>query len=272
MNTRRHQLSFTAILTFESSKVVCVNHVNTWGDPELPNLVLLPGAGGSRWLWTPHAELLADEYRVISIDMPAHGTHPDSSFDIERATQDVGVILEEEGPAVLVGHSLGGHVAMNAASAYAEQIDAVLVAGVGAPPGTVSKIQQLALSYVVEIAAHSTYIREWMDDQYGLDDERQLPPENLDTHDEAIATARGMRGALFQKSVSRLKEYDGPIAFAYGDKETETEAANELAERVGAEVCWYEGGHGTPSRNPERFVEIVETFLTMVDGSGTRHS
>ena len=240
------------------------DHVEAWGDRESPTVIFLPGAGGTQWLWTPHAELLNDEYRVISMDMPAHGAHPRSSFNFERAIRDVSEVLDVEGSAVLVGHSLGGRVAMEAAAAHDERVDGLLVAGVGTPPGTLGKTLQLALSYAVEIGAHSNRIREWMDEQYGLDDERQVPPETRDTHDEAVATAKGMRGTLFRDSLSALNRYDGPTLLAYGEDESSTESARELAERVGARVRWYSGGHGVPSREPEVFSEVVTEFLSTV--------
>ena len=247
-------------------------YVKAWGDRESPTVIFLPGAGGTQWLWTPHAELLNDEYRTVSIDMPAHGTHPRSSFNFERAIRDVSDVLDKEGSAVLVGHSLGGRVAMEAAATHDERVDGLLVAGVGTLPGTLGKALQLALSYAVEIGAHSNYLREWMDEQYGIDNERQVPPDTLDTHDEAVATARGMRGALFRDSLSALDRYDGPTLLAYGESENSTESANELAERVGARIRWYSGGHGVPSRKPTVFTEIVSEFLTTVyDDRHTEH-
>lgn len=240
------------------------DHVRAWGDRDSPTVLFLPGAGGTQWLWTPHADLLDDEYRIVSMDMPAHGVHPRSSFSFERAIRDVGEVLNEEGPAVLVGHSLGGRVAMEAAAAHNDRVDGLLVAGVGALPGTLGKSLQFTLSYAVEIAAHSTRIRNWMDEQYGLDDERQEPPETCDAHDEAVATARGMRGSLFRDSLSTLERYDGPAVLAYGEDEKDTEAARELADRVDARVRWYEGGHGAPSRDPEVFTEVVGEFLSTV--------
>ena len=245
-----------------------LDHVKAWGDPESPTVVLLPGAGGTQWLWTPHAELLDDEYRILSMDMPAHGRHPDSSFTFDRAIDDIGVLLDENGPAVLVGHSLGGHVAMEAAAAHENQVDGLLVAGVNSAPGLLAGGRQWVLSCVIEVAAHSTHVRSWMDEQYGLDDDQQVPPDEVETHDEAVATARGMRGALFRDSLSALNSYDGPTLLAYGEDEAGSETVEKLAERVGARLRWYDGEHGLPSREPAVFSEIIEEFLTTVyDGN-----
>lgn len=238
-----------------------LGYVRTWGDPESPTIVFFPGAGGTQWLWTPHAELLANEYRVVAVDMPAHGVHPDASFSVDRAISDVGEVLDEEGSAVLVGHSLGGQIATAAASAHANRIDGLLVAGVSSQAGLLKRSLQLPVSYVIEAAAHSTRIREWMDEQYGLDNERQMPPESANSHDEAVAMARSIRGTRSLDALSTLESYEGPTMLTYGKDEKSRDEAEKIAERAGAQLKWYSGGHGYPSRHPEDFSEIVETFL-----------
>lgn len=237
---------------------------STWGDPKSPTVVLLPGGGGTQWLWTPHADLLKDEYRVVALDMPAHGVHPDSSFSFDRAIEDIGEVLDEEESAVLVGHSLGGRVAMEAASVHDGRVDGLLVAGVTTSPGLLKSCLYLPLSFVIESAAHVTRIREWMDEQYGLDNERQVPPDSANTHDEAIATARGIRGGVFRDSLSPSEFYDGPTMFTYGKEEVEVTTAEQLADRFDARLRWYEGGHGVPSRDHSMFAGIVSEFVNAV--------
>lgn len=236
----------------------------TWGDPESPTVVFLPGAGGTQWLWTPHAEHLEDAYRVVAVDMPAHGVHPDSSFSFDRAIADIGEVLDEEGPAVLVGHSLGARVAMAAASTHENQVDGLLAAGVATSPGLLKSCLHLPLSYAIESAAHVTRIREWMDEQYGLDDERQVPPDSANAHDEAVAMARGIRGGLFRDPLSISEFYDGPTMLTYGKEEVEAATAEQLADRFDARLRWYGGGHGVPSRNHSLFAEVVSEFVDAV--------
>jgi len=241
-----------------------LDYVRAWGDPGSPTVVLLPGAGGTEWLWTPHAELLEDEYRVVAVDMPAHGVHPASSFSFERAIADIGEILDEEASAVLVGHSLGGRVAMEAASTHERQVDGLLVAGVTTPPGLLKSCLALPLSVIIQSAAHVTRIREWMEEQYGLDDERQVPPDSANAHDVVDAMARGIRGTLFRDSISASEFYDGPVTLIYGREEVETSTAERFADRYDTSLRWYEGGHAAPSRNPSMFAEVVSDFVDAV--------
>lgn len=63
------------------------------------------------------------------IDLPGLGIHPDPEFRMERTVADINSMLESVDTAVLVGHSLGGYVAIHAAAPYPEQFDGVLPAG-----------------------------------------------------------------------------------------------------------------------------------------------
>lgn len=236
-------------------------HTTEWGDPEAPTIVLLAGGGGTRWLWTPHADRLREDYHAVALDLPAHGTHPEASFSVERAIRDVGDILDDCGSAVLVGHSIGGQVAMEAAAAHEDRVEGLVVAGVSGETSRLKAAVFFPLSYLLEAAAHVPPIRAWIDDQWGLDDERQLPPASVDAHDAAIAMARSGRGTLFSDPMSAAAAYDGPTLLTYGTEEMGEDAAEAVADRVDARLRWFDGGHGYPSRQPEGFVALVSQFL-----------
>lgn len=238
-----------------------LDYATEWGNRDAPTVILLAGGGGTRWLWTPHADYLCEDYHVVALDLPAHGTHPEPSFSVERAVRDVGEVLEECGRGVLVGHSIGGQVAMEAAAAHETRVVGLFVAGVSGEPNPLKQALMLPLTYLIGGAAHIDSIRAWMDDKWGLDDERQLPPSSVDAHDAAIALARAGRGTLFSDPLPAAATYDGPMLLAYGKDEISRDAAEEIAERVEARLRWYEGGHSFPSRNPAGFATVFGEFL-----------
>lgn len=95
-------------------------------------IVLLHGLMGRASTWWRHARWLADHGRVIAFDARGHGDSVASSpgpWTTERFVEDVAEVLRalELEPVVLVGHSMGGLHAWQAAATYPELVRALVV-------------------------------------------------------------------------------------------------------------------------------------------------
>ncbi len=96
------------------------------GDP----VVILHGLMGSCENWRYVCAALADCCRVICLDLPNHGHSPHtSSFDLRSMGDDVIETLNAlgVGQAVVIGHSLGGKVAMQMASDHEDLVRGLVV-------------------------------------------------------------------------------------------------------------------------------------------------
>lgn len=111
-------------------------------------VLLLHGWLNSWAVWRPSVEIFGKEFRVYAIDFFGFGDsggHGD--FSVSNFTQLVQEFMERMGivKAPIVGHSMGGTVALSAALRFPEKI--VKVAVVGAP------IQGSSLSPLLRLAA-----------------------------------------------------------------------------------------------------------------------
>jgi pimeloyl-ACP methyl ester carboxylesterase len=103
------------------------------GDP----LVLVHGAGTSGAIWRRTLPLLADGRRVVAPDLPGYGGSPAAGpgFALEEVTDRLVTGLDEAGvpvPYDLVGHSMGGAIAILLAARHPERVRRlVLVAPAG---------------------------------------------------------------------------------------------------------------------------------------------
>jgi pimeloyl-ACP methyl ester carboxylesterase len=82
--------------------------------PQLVRLVLVHGSQVNRAVWQRYDTLLGPDVDVVAPDLPAHGSRRDEPFTWETALATVSdaVGTDDGTPVVLVGHSLGGYVAM----------------------------------------------------------------------------------------------------------------------------------------------------------------
>jgi pimeloyl-ACP methyl ester carboxylesterase len=104
-----------------------------------PPILFLHGLGGSWQWWQPTLTTLADEFTVCAIDLPGAGSSslltepPEPSTYRELVDRIIGRL--GRGPAIVVGHSVGGYVAVQAALQRAPGMRALaLVAPAGFGP------------------------------------------------------------------------------------------------------------------------------------------
>jgi pimeloyl-ACP methyl ester carboxylesterase len=100
---------------------------------EGPAVALLHGLFGSARNLGGVQRALAPHYRVLALDMRNHGVSPRHPvMDYAAMAADVLETLDAEGalPAVVVGHSMGGKVAMRLALAAPDQVRRLVVADI----------------------------------------------------------------------------------------------------------------------------------------------
>jgi pimeloyl-ACP methyl ester carboxylesterase len=104
-----------------------------------PALVLVHGFLMSHWYWRDVVDRLAQAYDVIAIDLPGFGEsdRPSPSrypYSLEAMGRTVLGLLDELGVErfALLGHSMGGGVALDVASQAAERVLALVLASAAA--------------------------------------------------------------------------------------------------------------------------------------------
>jgi pimeloyl-ACP methyl ester carboxylesterase len=101
-----------------------------------PPIVFVHGLGGSTATWAECMRLLRDRHRVVAIDLLGHGESPvpedPDEYTRDLALRDIDEVLASlPEPAVLVGHSLGGYLALAHAATRPGVARAVVVLNTG---------------------------------------------------------------------------------------------------------------------------------------------
>ena len=100
-----------------------------------PTVVFLHGMGSTSATWTACMNLLAPTHRVVALDLLGHGASPvpedPAEYTRDAALVDIDELLATLPPAVLVGHSLGGYLAMAHAATRPHVARGIIVLNTG---------------------------------------------------------------------------------------------------------------------------------------------
>jgi len=132
------------------------------------DILLVHGSGGDHTIWGYQVKELRKNFSIAAIDLNGHGRSAFRNGDgLETYTQDVLAVLERLSPdTFLVGHSLGGAIALNVVLCYPDRISGLGLIGTGARLRVLPKILELvrgdfeaAIELILSWAFGETFFR-----------------------------------------------------------------------------------------------------------------
>lgn len=239
-------------------------------------LVLLHGYLESLLVWSDFVPLLYKKVRVVTLDLPGHGISEvkGETHTMEFLADTVADAIQALGidRCTLVGHSMGGYVALAVCERHPELLDGVVLLSSTPNPDTPEKAEnrrrEIALvkagkkellARVAPAAGFAEENRPRMKD--AIED---LTEQVFITEDEGIvALLNGMIGRKDQNEM--LRQTKVPVLFILGRKDNyiPAEVAEKMvAEHPEAKVVWLEhSGHMGFLEEPEKTAETLLDFM-----------
>jgi pimeloyl-ACP methyl ester carboxylesterase len=241
-------------------------------DPSRRALVLLHGAGGDHLSWPSQLRRLSD-YRIFAPDLPGHGKSRGHGL---QKISDYGNALARwlrslELPRVyLIGHSMGGAIALWLAVHHPELLRGLVLISTGARlPVNLTLIEELSTSQGTQVAVDR--ILDW---SFSPNAPRSL----VDVVRKTMLANRPsvLAGDLLACDAidlsGHLAEIDLPtlVLVGSGDQMTPLKFSEALATRISkAELQIIpQTGHMLPLEAPDQVEERLRTFLERNAGGG----
>jgi pimeloyl-ACP methyl ester carboxylesterase len=140
-------------------------HYVDWGNPAASPLVLVHGGRDHCRNWDWVAAELCRDWHVIAPDLRGHGDSEwskDGTYTLAGYIYDLAQLVHQQklAPVTIVGHSLGGNIALRYAGLYPENV-ARLIAIEGLGPSPKLLAERLGVPFFDRM-------RAWIDEQRGL--------------------------------------------------------------------------------------------------------
>ena len=235
-----------------------------------PTIVLVHQLGGRRLMWMPVAKKLMSRYHVVMVDLPGHGDSPmPDPFTLQTAAAALDPVLARFKPdsTVLVGHGVGGLVALTEAGAHPERMKGLVVIAIAARPEQPIADQQRKLFFQMldehyEEFVRNIYVGMAHDSAQGATLNAQaalLPPTTMK------AWLAQMLTADLSDVVKKLKV---PLLYVGGEKgwaadETWSQVAKRKGYDEAPQVSWRRigaSGNYVPLDQPDSLATAIAEF------------
>ena len=249
---------------------VALHRAFDWRGPD--RVVLVHGFTQTLASWSPLADVLADTFQVVRVDLPGHGGSSGVELTFEETAAAIG---DAGGTATYVGYSMGGRLCLRLALDRPDLVQALVL--VGASPGLADAQARAArqvaddeLAAEIERLGTTAFIDQWL--RQPLFDGFTAAPDDLAARlsNTSGGLARALRrlGTGVQEPLwSRLGELSMPLlAVAGQDDAVYTRIAEEMADAVGvnAQVVALAGaGHPAHLQRPASFARLLTAFLVL---------
>ena len=232
-----------------------------------PALLAVHGSGGSHRLWSAQARLAVD-WPLVAVDLSGHGESDDVTAEpgyetLSAYVDDAVAVAEAVGAEVLLGHSLGGAVALTAALERDLDLSGLLLTGTGPQLPVLDDVLQWVaedVEPVIEFFHEPDHLFHDADDATLELSQAALRETGSDILERDFRTAhtfdvRGELSAIDVPTLALVGEYDRLTPPYYHEQ--------LCAELSDCEVTVLDdAAHLAMLEVPEQFNDAVSAFLT----------
>lgn len=238
-------------------------------------VIILHGLFGRRRNWQALQKRLAESARIVTADMRNHGDSPwNDSMAYADMADDIAAVIEklDQGPAIVVGHSMGGKAAMTLALRSPDLVRSLMVIDI-APviydheyQPYINAMRQVPVAELGRRSEADSYmqglipdpsIRSFLLQNLGQNDQSLNWQVNLDAIEKGLADILGF-------PQSHGDPYEGPTKFLRGGKsdfilDSHMPRIESLFPMATLDTV-PDAGHWVHAEKPEDVISAIRTF------------
>lgn len=241
-----------------------------------PPLVVLHGLLGMSDNWKTHAKAWAAHFKVHLLDLRNHGrsfhsdtfSYPDMVADLEHY-----VSHHNLQPFVLLGHSMGGKLAMWYATTYPQRLQKLIVADMA--PRAYPVHHQTILTGLMDLHQNhpssrqeadnrlATYVPDAPTRQFLLKNLMRIAPDRLALRPNVPVLQQRIEQVM--EALPTENSYKGPALFVRGENSDYVQPQDHpqiYAQFPQAQICTLaRAGHWLHAENPVDFAATIQEFI-----------
>jgi pimeloyl-ACP methyl ester carboxylesterase len=120
-------------------------HYVDWGNEQAPPLLLVHGGRDHCRNWDWVVEALRSDYHILAPDLRGHGDSQwmiGGNYSLVDYVYDIAQLVHQRAltPLTIIGHSMGGHISLQYAGVYPDNVAKLIsIEGIGPPPAMLKR-------------------------------------------------------------------------------------------------------------------------------------
>jgi 3-oxoadipate enol-lactonase len=232
-------------------------------------LRFLHGVMGSSEIWKPQVSYFKNQRRIIILDLRGHGQSdkPRGKYSVTQFSDDLHSLMKnlDVEKAIIIGHSLGGMIALKVTLDYQDMVDKLILIDTTAKPASSFRRRLLlSLSKSLIDISYRSFLKIYVSRYSDLEDSDL---EEVVTR--LLKTPKHVTKSCFSAIAgfdvtSELAKILVPTLIIHGEESsTPVVLAEYMNQHIpNAELIIIEGaGHASPKENPDKIWKAIERFI-----------
>ncbi len=236
-------------------------------------LVFLHGFLEYKEMWKPLIAHFSKKYKVITIDLLGHGNS--GSLGYIHTMEEQATVVKEVLKSLrirrcfLVGHSMGGYVALSFASLFPENVKGISLMNSTALPDTEEKKKNRDRGIISVKKNHHLFIKVAIPMLFSEENKKEYQKEIEKVIQQALKTplqgiVAALEGMKIRKDLSELyhsDDFSTQLIIGKKDPALDYSSLQKQVKGTNAEVIEFDGGHMSHIENTSSLIEVLQLFF-----------